>query len=197
LTRSGSVRDPAAAIALLRIAVGLYFAKALVTKLTIGLAGGFVPLPQASARWVAAMPHIVAKQAAANPLLFYQRFLDGVVLPHATLFAHLTACGEAAVGVGLTLGLLTPVAAGLGLFLVTATGWPRNGCRRSSEDFTSCWLQRWSPSSWRGRAGPGGSTVGSVAGEQPDGKKDPAPLVSAGCARAQTAVGFALAGPRQ
>jgi len=122
LTRSGSVRHPAVAIALLRIAVGLYFAKALVTKLTITLVGGFVPLPQASARWVAAMPHIVAKQAGANPLLFYQRFLAGVVLPHATVFAHLTACGEAAVGVGLTLGLLTPVAAGLGLFLVTSYG---------------------------------------------------------------------------
>jgi len=116
------VRDPAVSIALLRIAVGLYFAKALVTKLTIGLVGGFVPLPQASARWVAAMPHIVAKQASANPLLFYQRFLAGVVLPHATLFAYLTALGEAAVGVGLTLGLLTPVAAGLGLFLVTSYG---------------------------------------------------------------------------
>jgi uncharacterized membrane protein YphA (DoxX/SURF4 family) len=110
------------AIALLRIAVGLYFAKALVTKLTVAPAGGVVPLPQASARWVAAMPHIVAKQASANPLLFYQHFLDRVVLPHATLFAHLTACGEAAVGVGLTLGLLTPVAAGLGLFLVTSYG---------------------------------------------------------------------------
>jgi thiosulfate dehydrogenase (quinone) large subunit len=44
------------------------------------------------------------------------------VLPHATLFAHLTAWGEAAVGVGLTLGLLTPIAAGLGLFLVTSYG---------------------------------------------------------------------------
>ena len=122
LKRSGSMRDPAVAIALLRIAVGLYFAKALVTKLTVAWVGGFLPLPQASARWVAAMPHIVAKQASANPLLFYQQFLDGVVLPHATLFAHLTACGEAAVGVGLTLGLLTPVAAGLGLFLVTSYG---------------------------------------------------------------------------
>ncbi len=120
--RSGSVRDPAVAIALLRIVVGLYFAKALVTKLTVALVGGFVPLPQVSARWVAAMPHIVARQASANPLLFYQHFLDRVVLPHATLFAHLTAWGEAAVGVGLTLGLLTPVAAGLGLFLVTSYG---------------------------------------------------------------------------
>jgi thiosulfate dehydrogenase [quinone] large subunit len=122
LKRSGSMRDPAVAIALLRIAVGLYFAKALVTKLTVAWVGGFLPLPQASARWVAAMPHIVAKQASANPLLFYQQFLDGVVLPHATLFAHLTACGEAAVGVGLTLGLLTPLAAVLGLFLVTSYG---------------------------------------------------------------------------
>jgi hypothetical protein len=63
------VRDPAVAIALLRIVVGLYFARALVTKLTVALVGGFVPLPQASARWVAAMPHIVAKQASANSAL--------------------------------------------------------------------------------------------------------------------------------
>jgi uncharacterized membrane protein YphA (DoxX/SURF4 family) len=122
LKRSASVCDPAVAIALLRIVVGLYFAKALITKVTVALVGGFLPLPQASSRWVAAMPHIVAKQASANPLHFYRRFLDGVVLPHATLFAHLTACGEAAVGVGLTLGLLTPAAAGLGLFLVISYG---------------------------------------------------------------------------
>jgi thiosulfate dehydrogenase (quinone) large subunit len=117
-----SVRDPAVSIALIRIVVGLYFAKALVTKLTVALVEGFLPVPQVSARWVAAMPHIVAKQASANPLLFYQYFLDRVVLPHATPFAHLTAWGEAAVGIGLTLGLLTPVAAGLGLFLVTSYG---------------------------------------------------------------------------
>jgi hypothetical protein len=54
------------AIALLRIVVGLYFAKALVPKLTVALVGGFVPLSQVSARWVAAMPHIVAKQPSAN-----------------------------------------------------------------------------------------------------------------------------------
>ncbi len=102
--------------------VGLYFAKALVTKLSVVLVGGFVPLPETSARWLAAMPHIVARQASANPLPFYKQFLEGVVLPHATLFAHLTAWGEAAVGVGLTLGLLTPIAALVGLFLVMSYG---------------------------------------------------------------------------
>ena len=119
---TGRIRNPAVSIALLRIVVGLYFAKALVTKLSVVLVGGFVPLPETSARWLAAMPHIVARQASANPLPFYKQFLEGVVLPHATLFAHLTAWGEAAVGVGLTLGLLTPIAALVGLFLVMSYG---------------------------------------------------------------------------
>ena len=119
---TGRMRNPAVSIALLRIVVGLYFAKALVTKLSVVLVGGFVPVPETSARWLAAMPHIVARQASANPLLFYKQFLEGVVLPHATLFAHLTAWGEAAVGVGLTLGLLTPIAALVGLFLVMSYG---------------------------------------------------------------------------
>jgi len=47
------IRNPAVSIALLRIVVGLYFAKALVTKLSVVLVGGFVPLPETSARWLA------------------------------------------------------------------------------------------------------------------------------------------------
>ena len=67
------IRNPAVSIALLRIVVGLYFAKALVTKLSVVLVGGFVPLPETSARWLATMPHIVARQASANPLPFFVR----------------------------------------------------------------------------------------------------------------------------
>jgi hypothetical protein len=44
------MRDLAVSIALLRIAVGLSFAKALVTNLSVVLVGGFVPLPETSAR---------------------------------------------------------------------------------------------------------------------------------------------------
>ena len=118
-------------IVALRIAVGLYFVKSLVTKVSIGLVAGFIPVPTTSARWLAVMPKIVAKQASDNPVLWYKHFLDQTVLPHSTLFAHLTAWGETAVGLGLTLGLLTGIAALIGLLLVTnyglATQWMSPG----------------------------------------------------------------------
>ena len=94
-------------LAVLRIAVGLYFAKAVITKLTIVLAGGVVPMPAVSDRWIATMPKIVEKQAVGNPIGFYKDFLEQTVLTHASLFAHLTAWGETVAGLGLTLGLFT------------------------------------------------------------------------------------------
>jgi hypothetical protein len=136
-------------IALLRVAAGHDFAKARVTKLSVLLVGDFVPLRETLARWLAAMPNIVARQASGNPLPFYKQYLEGVVLPHATLFAHLTAWGEAAFGVGLTLRLLPPIAAPVGLLVVGNTWW---------------WVWRCSRPSWRGRVRLGGSTVGSASG---------------------------------
>ena len=64
---------PAQWLAVLRIAVGLYFVKSLVTKMTIVLLGGFLPVPAVSARWIEVMPKIVGRQAAENPILFYPR----------------------------------------------------------------------------------------------------------------------------
>jgi thiosulfate dehydrogenase (quinone) large subunit len=113
---------PAEWLAILRVVVGLYFVKSLVTKMTVVLLGGVLPFPAVSERWVAVMPKIVTRQASENPLLFYKRFLEGTVLPHSDLFAHLTAWGETAVGIGLTLGLLTGLASIVGLMLVTAYG---------------------------------------------------------------------------
>lgn len=113
---------PSQWLAVLRIVVGLYFAKAILTKLGIVLLGGVVPLPAASERWIAMMPVIVAKQAAGNPLLFYKTFLEQTVLTHPALFAHLTAWGEALVGIGLTFGLLTGAASLVGLWLVIVYG---------------------------------------------------------------------------
>jgi len=49
-------------LALVRILVGFWFAKALYTKLA--LLGGVLPLPFASDRWIQTMPNIVAKQMA-------------------------------------------------------------------------------------------------------------------------------------
>jgi len=125
------LEHPAEWLAVLRIAVGLYFVKSLVTKMTIALLGGFLPVPAVSERWISVMPNIVTRQAAENPLVFYKNFLEGTVLTHPALFAQLTAWGETAVGIGLTLGLMTGVASLLGLLLVTnyglATQWMSPG----------------------------------------------------------------------
>jgi uncharacterized membrane protein YphA (DoxX/SURF4 family) len=122
---------PAEWLAVLRIVVGLYFVKSLVTKMSLALLGGFLPVPAVSERWLTVMPKIVAKQASENPVLFYKQFLEGTVLPHSSTFAHLTAWGETVTGLGLTLGLLTGVASIVGLLLVInyglATQWMSPG----------------------------------------------------------------------
>ena len=122
---------PAQWLALLRIVVGLYFVKSLITKMSIVTIGGFLPLPVVSERWITVMPKIVARQASDNPLAFYKQFLEGTVLTHSSVFAQLTAWGETVVGLGLTLGLLTGLASLVGLFLVTnyglATQWMSPG----------------------------------------------------------------------
>ena len=109
-----AMTHPAQWLAVIRIVVGLYFAKAVATKMTVVLLGGVLPVPAVQERWVSVMPTIVAKQAAGNPLLFYKHFLEETVLTHSDLFAHLTAWGEVIAGVGLTLGLLTGVASLVG-----------------------------------------------------------------------------------
>jgi uncharacterized membrane protein YphA (DoxX/SURF4 family) len=126
-----TMSNPDRWIAFLRIVVGLYFVKSLVTKMSIVLLGGVVPVPAVSERWISVMPNIVAKQASQNPIAFYKHFLEGTVLTHPELFATLTAWGETAVGLGLTLGLLTGVSSLIGLVLVTnyglATQWMSPG----------------------------------------------------------------------
>lgn len=118
-------------LAVLRVAVGLYFVKTLVTKMSIVLAGGVLPVPAVSDRWLATMPKIVAKQASENPIAFYKQFLEDVVLKHSEVFAHLTAWGETVAGLGLTLGFCTGLASVVGLALVTnyglATQWMSPG----------------------------------------------------------------------
>ena len=95
------------------------------------LAGGVLPIPAVSDRWLATMPRIVAKQASENPIAFYKQFLEQTVLTHSSLFAHLTAWGETVAGLGLTLGLCTGLASLAGLMLVTnyglATQWMSPG----------------------------------------------------------------------
>ncbi|MGH7581247.1 MAG: TQO small subunit DoxD [Gemmatimonadales bacterium] len=126
-----TMAHPAKWLAFLRIVVGLYFVKSLITKMSFVVAGGFLPVPAVSERWVNVMPKIVARQASENPIASYKQFLEGTVLAHPELFAQLTAWGETAVGLGLTLGLLTGVSSLVGLVLVTnyglATQWMSPG----------------------------------------------------------------------
>jgi uncharacterized membrane protein YphA (DoxX/SURF4 family) len=126
-----AMAHPAQWLAVIRIVVGLYFAKAVATKMTIVLAGGVLPVPAVQERWMSVMPTIVAKQAAGNPLGFYKHFLEETVLTHSDLFAHLTAWGEVVTGIGLTFGLLAGVASLTGLVLVInyglATQWQSPG----------------------------------------------------------------------
>ena len=117
-----SMSNPAGWLAFLRIVVGLYFVKSLVTKMSITMLGGVVPIPVVSERWIEVMPKIVTRQAAENPIAFYKHFLETTVLPNSHLYAQLTAWGETVVGIGLTLGLLTGVASLVGLFLITNYG---------------------------------------------------------------------------
>jgi uncharacterized membrane protein YphA (DoxX/SURF4 family) len=116
------MRAPARWIALLRIVVGAWFAKGVITKLTIVFAWGFLPVPAASDRWVAAMPKLLAKYAADNPFPAYRAYLLDRVIPDPAFYANLTAFGEAFVGLSLLAGLLTPLGAVTGLALTLLYG---------------------------------------------------------------------------
>jgi thiosulfate dehydrogenase (quinone) large subunit len=109
-------------IALLRIVVGVWFLKAVWTKLTFALAWGVVPYPVVSPRFLGFQPKRVAEFAAGNPVGWYKEFLETTVLPDAKLWATLQTYGEAAVGVGLVLGFLTGLSALVGLFLALNYG---------------------------------------------------------------------------
>ncbi|HET9466723.1 MAG TPA: TQO small subunit DoxD [Gemmatimonadales bacterium] len=126
-----AIGHPAEWLAVIRIAVGLYFVKSLVTKMSLAMVGGVLPVPVVSARWLDVMPKIVTRQASENPIGFYKQFLETTVIPNSNLFAQLTAWGETVVGIGLTLGLLTGLASLVGMVLVInyglATQWMSPG----------------------------------------------------------------------
>ena len=104
------MRAPEQWLAVLRVVVGLGVLKSLFTTLTLTLAWGVLPVPAASPRWIETMPRLLARYAAENPFPGYKAFLLGTVAP-SPAFAHLTALGEVAVGVSLTLGLFTRLGA--------------------------------------------------------------------------------------
>jgi len=104
-------------VVLLRVVVGVWFVKAVWTKLAVAFLWGVIPYPMVAPRFLAFQPKRVAEFAAGNPVGWYKDFLEGTVLPNSALFATLQTFGEAAVGVGLILGLLTGLTALVGLFL--------------------------------------------------------------------------------
>jgi len=109
-------------IAILRLVVGVWFLKAVWTKLTMAVVLGVIPYPAVSSRFLGFQPKRVAEFAAGNPVAWYKEFLEGTVVPDAELWATLQAYGEVAVGVGLVLGLLTGLSALVGLFLAVNYG---------------------------------------------------------------------------
>ena len=104
-------------VAVLRIVVGVWFVKAVWTKLTVAYLWGAIPYPVVSPRFLAFHPKRIAEFAAGNPIDWYKEFLEGTVLPNSRVFATLQTFGEASVGLGLILGLLTGLTALVGLFL--------------------------------------------------------------------------------
>ena len=119
-------------LAVLRIVVGAWFLKAVWTKLTVEFAWGIVPYLAVSPRFLGFQPKrvaefangnpAVAELAKGNPVIWYKQFLEDTVLPHARLFAHLQAYGEAAVGLALLLGFCVGLTALVGLFLALNYG---------------------------------------------------------------------------
>ena len=116
------MNHPDRAVALLRVVVGAWFIKAVWTKVSYGVVAGVIPYPMVSPRFIAFHPKRVAEFAAGNPIGWYRDFLQTTVLPHAELFATLQTIGEVVVGVGLLLGVMTRLAAAVGLFLALNFG---------------------------------------------------------------------------
>lgn len=90
-------------LVVLRIACGLWFLASGLRKAS----------PDGVTRLI---PSEMRKYLETAPP-FYRRFLEAVAIPHARIFALLVVAGEVAVGSGLTLGLLTPLSAVVGIFL--------------------------------------------------------------------------------
>ena len=114
--------------AIVRILTGVLFVAEGLSKVT----GDFV-----TGEFAKDVPKI-----AARSFPFWRHFLEGVVLPHAAVFAWVVALGELAVGIGLLVGLLTRVAAAGGalLMLSIALGQAKPGAGASWDDWITAGL---------------------------------------------------------
>jgi thiosulfate dehydrogenase [quinone] large subunit len=91
-------------LALLRISVGLWWVKSVLHKPLRSF------LREGMANWTLSL-------AESHPVRAYGSLIKGLVGPNRSWFPYLVVLGEAAVGVGLTLGFLTPVSALVGIFM--------------------------------------------------------------------------------
>src|SRR5437879_12639051 len=94
-------------IAIVRVVVGIWFLKAVWTKLTIAMAFGIVPYPAVSSRFLAFQPKRVAEFAAGNPVAWYKEFLENTVVKHGSVWVMMQSSGTASVGVELVRAVIT------------------------------------------------------------------------------------------
>ena len=64
----GEMRNPDRWLAALRIGVGAWFLKGILTKVNFTLLWGFVPFIEANVRWTRVMPIIVNAFASEHPV---------------------------------------------------------------------------------------------------------------------------------
>ena len=109
---------PDLALAVIRVVVGLWFLKSIVSKISWTLWAGVLPLPSVSERWIGFLPLRLAEFVESGPPEWYRAFLVNTAIPNSETFAKLTAVGEVLVGLGLTFGFLTVLASIGGLWLI-------------------------------------------------------------------------------
>jgi thiosulfate dehydrogenase [quinone] large subunit len=98
------ILDFSQGLALIRIGLGLWWIKSTLHK----------PYP----RFVqSSMANWTVKLAENHPLPWFGRLIGGMVDRNRAWFPYLVVAGEAAVGIGLTFGFLTPLALAVGLVL--------------------------------------------------------------------------------
>ncbi len=91
-------------LALLRIAIGLWWVKSVLHKPLRNF------LDESMVSWTLSL-------ADNHPVPAYGKIIRRTVEPNASWFPYLVIAGEAAVGIGLTLGFLTPVSLLVAIFL--------------------------------------------------------------------------------
>ena len=104
-------------LALIRVVVGVVVLRNAWPKFAAGWLGGVVPYLTVSAPYASDYQRRLAAHVGNTPFGWHRDFLQQSVLPHAGTAATVHAWAELLVGIGLVLGLLTGLAALVGLVL--------------------------------------------------------------------------------